>query len=250
MKKIKEFLILGMVLIVSIIMVYNMEKARAEPEGASVEFVSNSTKNTTAPDGRTDDKGYITEVTLSTTQKNIKWKSYVGNVSGTLVLKDADGYSVYEWSSGGDPDGEVYITRNSSIDWESIQCANQTGIGLEQTELGHGVGSSDNINNTFANYLHSAFEVGTTPIDESSCNVTYTWINDTEQTPSTSAYFQEVLLMDDTMAIVYAVLIDQNMYSYKDDAATDNTRYDFQAIVPDYVGASVATYYFYVEIDG
>ena len=241
---------LALVLFASIFAVYKMEKARAEPDGAVLEYVSNSTKAARLPDNRTDDKGTIHVVKLSTTQQNIKWKAYVGNVSGTLVLKDADDYSVYEWPSGGSPDGEVYISRNESVDWASIQCANQTAIGNEQIELGHNPGASDNINNTFANYLHAAFEVGVEPINESTCNVTYTYINNTAQTPSIDAYFQEVLLMDDTMNLVYTILIDQDQYSYKDDSGSDNTTYDFQAIVPDYTGAAIATYFFYVEIEG
>ncbi len=241
-------LILLLVLYVSSLTVYTM--VRAEPEGASLDYKSNSTKSASSPANRTDDKGYIHVLTLETIQQNIKWKAYVGNVSGTLVLRDADDYSIYEWPSGGAPDGEVYITRNSTIDWSTIQCANDTEITQEQNSLGHAAAAADNINNTFSSNLHEQFDVGENTISSSTCKSMATWVNNTAQTMAEDALFQEVLLMDTSERIVYASLIDQDTSSYRDDGATTNITYDFQAIIPDIDGAGVSTYYFYVEISG
>jgi hypothetical protein len=219
----------------------------AEPEGASVVYKSNSTKNATNPDNRTDNKGTITTVTLSTTQQNIKWKAYVGNVSGTLVLKDADSYSLYEWPAAGSPDGKVYITMNSTIDWSTIQCANETDVLVQQAALGHLISAVDNINNTFSTRIHQNFDVGTHPIGQSTCKSAFPWVNSTAQTPSISALFEEVLLMDASLRIIYTGLIDQDTSGYRNDGTT---KYDFQALVPDYTSSTTATYYFYVEISG
>ena len=228
---------------ISMIMVFKM--TAAEPEGATVEYVTNSSKNASSPASRTDNKGTITTVNLNTVQQNIKWKAYVGNVSGTLVLMDADSYAIYNWPSGGDPDGEVYMTRNSSISWNSIQCANYTQINTEETALGHSSTSVDNINNTFHYRTHEAFEVGTIPIAQSTCKSTTTWVNATQQAMTINSLYQEVLLMDSIGAIVYSALIDQNTRGFN-----NRSYYDFQGIVPDYTTSSIATYYFYVEISG
>jgi len=239
-----------------LISVHEMTRAQ---EGANVQYISNTTKNASSGDSRNDSKGTITTVLITTVQQNIKWKSYVGNVSGTLVLRDADDFSIYEWASGGAPDGEVYITRNDSIDWASIKCANQTGITNEETVLGHSSSSGDNINFTFDSNYHQEFDVGETTIAISSCKSLATWINNTaqnfNQTNENSTLFQEVLLMDNNLNIVYATLLDQDTRGYRDDldnttSLGSNTTYDFQAIIPDYTGLPIARYYFYVEISG
>jgi hypothetical protein len=243
--KIQQLLVIFVIVLASALL---FEMARADPEGAGIEYVSNTTKESTPPGERTDPKGTITTLNLNTIQQNIKWKAYVGNVSGTLVLRDAEDYSIYEWASGGSPDGEVYMTRNNSIDWSTIQCANVTDIETEQDVLGHSSAAIDNINNTFRQRIHKAFDVGTINILQSTCKATATFVNNTEQTLAIDSKFQEVLLMDADSKIIYATLLDQDTDSYKH--PSEGVTYDFQAIVPDYTSAEIATYYFYVEISG
>lgn len=243
-------IVMLLVISASLVLIIN-----AEPEGATVTYDSETMKNATPADSRTDAKGNITTIILSTIQQDTRWKAYVGNVSGTLVLRDAEDYSIYEWDLGGDPDGEVYITMNSTIDWSSIQCANTTDIQTLETALGHGTSATDNIRNTFSKVSHSEFQAGDNIIGESTCNVTTTWVNNSEQADSTNAYFQEILLMDASSRIVFATLIDQNTHGYRDDTSNEtslgsNMTYDFQAIVPDFTTSDIATYYFYVEISG
>lgn len=221
---------------------------QADPEGGTVTFITNSTKAVTAASSRQDPKGTITTITLNSVQQNVKWKAYIGNVTGTLVLRDADDYSIYEWSAIASPSGEVYITRNSSVDWSTIQCANTTNIQTEQTSLGHGGSASDNIVNTFGSTTHQAIGVAGYTIAQSTCKSAFPWVNNTAQTPSISAIFQEVLLMDASYRIVYTSVINQDKSGYRNDTIEDRT--DFEAIVPDFASISVATYYFYVEIDG
>ena len=257
-KKRSVIVVYTLIAIYFVMLISVHEMTRADPEGATITYISNTTKNASSAEFMNDSKGTITTVLLTTIQQNIKWKAYVGNVSGTLVLRDADDFSIYEWASGGAPDGEVYVTRNDSIDWASIKCANQTSITNEETALGHASSSGDNINHTFDNDYHQEFDVGETTIALSSCKSLATWINNSaqnfNQTYENSTLFQEVLLMDNSLHVVYATLIDQDTRSYRDDldntTADYNVTYDFQAIIPDYTGAPIARYYFYVEISG
>lgn len=243
------------ILVVIALVSLSLMMITAEPEGSTLTNVSITTKNLTAPSSRQDPKGTITTMIISTVQQNIKWKAYVGNVSGTLVLRDADDYAIYEWPSGGSPSGEVYITLNSSVDWDTIQCANQTDIQSLQTALGHSSSGSDNVNNTFSDTDHSQIVVGEHTITASTCYAAYPWVNNSAQTPAEDALFQEVLLMDENRRVIFTSIIDQDTSSYRDDQGDTtslgaNHTYDFQAIVPDFTGVAIATYYFYVEIDG
>ncbi|MBN2422002.1 hypothetical protein JXB41_02145 [Candidatus Woesearchaeota archaeon] len=220
----------------------------AEPDGAAVTYISNSTKNATPPQSRNDSKGTITTLVLTAVQQNTKWKAYVGNVTGTLVLKDSSDYSIYEWTALGNPTGEVYITRNETITWANIKCANSTIIENEQTAINHSSIASDNINSTFSNIAHTSFWVGDiTQIASSSCQSTATWVNDSSQTIDENALFQEILLQDD-LNLIYATILEQDEFGYRNDSSTT---YDFQAIIADSGlpgSEGQITYYFYVEI--
>ncbi|MEM3373992.1 MAG: hypothetical protein QW757_03200 [Candidatus Woesearchaeota archaeon] len=220
---------------------------KADPDGADVVYITNSSKVAKTPDNRTDAKGTITTIFLNTVQQNIRWKAYVGNVSGKLVLRDAEQYSIYEWPAMANPDGVIFITMNQSIDWTTIQCANTSDIQNFQLSLGHSNSALDNVNNTFNTKIHQSFDVGVKPFSSNQCWSAFPWVNNSAQTPSTNALFQEVLLMDANRRIIFASLIDQDTQSYRNDGTT---KYDFQALVPDYTSAENALYYFYVEISG
>lgn len=221
----------------------------ADPEGGTVTYKSNTTKAVTSATYREDPKGTITTITISSIQQNIKWKAYIGNVTGTLVLRDADDYSIYEWTALASPNGEVFMTRNSTVDWSTVQCANTTDVQAEQAKLGHGVSASDNIINTFSSTAHASMDIAGLTISNGTCKSAFTWINNTAQTPSQNAKFQEVLLMDASFRIVYSTIINQNTGGYRNESGVYDKN-DFQAILPDYTSVTNARYYFYVEIDG
>jgi hypothetical protein len=86
-------------------------------------------------------------------------------------------------------------------------------------------------------------------ISNGTCRSAFTWVNNSAQTPSQNALFQEVLLMDASYRIVYSTILNQDTSDYRNDSALNYTS-DFQAILPDYTSVSIARYYFYVEIDG
>jgi hypothetical protein len=239
--------IFSFALMLALFLLLVVRSIEAVPEGAGITYLSNSTKNATSPDSRLDNKGTITVIHASTISQDMKWKAYVGNVSATLVLKDAQDYSIYEWTTLGGLTGRLFITRNSSVNWASMACANQSIMQEEQTMLNISGSVSDSINNTFRASSHKDFWVGTTVhILNSTCPSINTWVNNTAQATSESSLFQEVLLTDGR-SMVYTTLMESDASSYRSDNVTT---YDFQAIVAEGGIPSVGpfTYYFYIEV--
>ena len=107
-----------------IIMSFLMKMATALPTGPTSTFIANETKG---PSGATlinTSGGSITTVILNTSAQNLKWKAFVGNVTGTLTLDDTSNNTIFDWSLT-DVIGEIYSTRYSgSINWSGINCSN------------------------------------------------------------------------------------------------------------------------------
>jgi hypothetical protein len=204
-------------------------------------YISNTTYTSGLINRSTDTKGTITTVTLSATQQDYKWKAYVGNVSGTLALADSNGMAIYDWNTG-TPVGEIYVSRFSNINWNTIACVDQTSINTEQTGLSMSATVADNLNATFNATNHAGFSVGTTPI--SGCRSTATYINGNPQSMSPTARFQEVLLRDTaTGNLVYTTLVNASAAGY------NNQNYDFQIIVGENESSTTPTrYFFWVEL--
>ncbi len=234
-------IILLITFIVSLVYLLSVSFVIAAPASPVVNYSSNTTYVTSMVNRSTDVKGTITTITLSANQQDYKWKAYVGNVSGRLVLDDASGKSIYDWSTGV-VTGEVYVSRFSNINWGSIACVDQTVINAEQVGLSMNSTVKDNINATFNYTTHASFSVGTIPI--SGCRSTATYINDAAQVMSSSASFQEVLLRDTiTSNMLYAGLINSATTGY------NGQSYDFQVIIGENESATVpTTYYFWVEL--
>lgn len=186
--------------------------------------------------------GSFTTLVLNGTFQTQKWKAYVGNVTGILSLDDATQNTIYDWSLV-TISGEVYVTRNDSVDWSTIGCAQDSTIATEQTFLNINANSVDSINNTFNESVHQEFYVGTTQILASNCKAIATYINDSKQVSDENANFQEVLLEDVDGNAVFASIIEDALLGYNEGA------FDFQLIVPEDETTSVPNeYYFYVEI--
>jgi hypothetical protein len=217
----------------------------ADPTGANYSGNVTESAPDITPTNRSDDGGTITTMLLTGNQQNNNWKGYVGNVSGTLRLDDATGNTLYDWPmSASDIQGEIFITRASSVTWGSIGCPSNTSINNEDTALGFIGTAIDSINNTFNSTVHASMIVAGRTINASACNATATYVNSTRQAQAT-ADFQEILLHDGTN-MVYATTINQDSYGF--DSHTSNNTYDFQAIVADNVSASITTYFFYMEL--
>jgi len=238
------------VIVIMIIIIVSMMSifVVGDPTGATVTYVQNVSKNASAPDSRSDDKGNIITITMDAEQQDNKWKAYVGNVSSSFVLDDEDDYSIYQWSISSFT-GQVYITRNDSVTWSGIGCASDANKEAEDIRVNHTSTSEDSVNSTFVLQAHKQFSVGATTINQDSCYSIATWANDTVQTPSDTQPFVEVLLWSTDNHMIYTTFVENDASGYRSDG-TPGTTYDFQAIVPDDAGPSepAETYYFYIEL--
>ena len=236
----------------------------AVPVGPTVTYKSNSTLGNTPAvevnytgNGTTQAGGYIYTINLNSNQQNNRWKAYVGNVTGTLVLADASGYSIYDWSVTTSLTGEVYATRASgTVNWSNINCAFNNATYWENRAINH-TNPNDNISTTFDGTDNSAFSVGTVSIGASACPTTNIYVNSTSPADDS---FEQVLLYDGSQTnlslstnanfrnLVYTAIIETDHDSYKNDTLTT---YDFQMILPERGLASwqsATAYYFYVEL--
>lgn len=214
----------------------------ADPTGASIS--NNSTENgpTISPDSHAANRSTITTLILDSTQQDTFWKGYVGNVTGTLSLDDAAGFTIYDWNLA-TITGEVYATRTSSIDLGSIGCALAGTITSENTFNNMSQGQVDTINATFNETAHAAFVAAGTSITADTCPSQALHVSDARQTPSSSADFQEILLEDGSSNLLYVALINDGTTGF------DNQVYDFQMILAESnVKSTPTTYYFYLEL--
>ncbi|HJX06091.1 MAG TPA: hypothetical protein VJ461_05240 [Candidatus Nanoarchaeia archaeon] len=243
------FLILGLGIYIALLVGVG-KLGYADPSGAIVTNLSTETYSV-SPTSRTDLGGTITTVDLSTTMQDTAWKAYVGNITGTLVLKNSDGWSIFEWwLNSSSFTGNVFVSRNGSVSWDDIMCANNTIIGSEQNFLGMDSTDSDNINKTFNWTAHKSMTIsGVGTITNGTCPSAATYINGTYQTINQdTTKFQEILLYDKAN-LVYATFIDQNSWGYDNNASVNSSIYDFQLIVAENNTAQTGTtYYFYADI--
>ncbi len=239
----KLYKILVMSILLALFMVTNY-LTYANPSGPTITFIANETKNPAGATMINTSGGTITTVTLNATTQNLRWKAYVGNVSGTLTLDDGNDNTLFDWELTSVV-GEIYATRTeNSINWTGINCSNATHISYEEISLNH-TNKDDNITSTFDDGTHRGFYVGTREILSDTCFAVHTYVNSSSQ----QSNFEEVILYDGTNEtngnIIYATPFEDNAYGF------DNNTYDFQMIVPE-VGLATWTgstaYYFYVEL--
>ncbi len=216
--------------------------AYAAPDGAQITYNTTETKAPEPAAYINTSGGTFTTINLYGETQNLRWKAYAGNVSGRLTLDDGGNYTIYDWSLA-TVAGEVYTSRNDSIDWSDISCANQAMIYSEEAALNHTTTRADSINSTFKTTLHEEFYIGVSHIPASTCRSTATWVNDTAQAASEDALFQEMLLSDGSSLVYATILRDgEQGFNYKE--------YDFQMIVPekDLPGEQSTKYYFWLEL--
>jgi len=239
--KVASRIMLSMMIL--LLLVTGLYQTIAQPVGGTI--IYSSTDNGTVPSvaSLTTAGGSFTTLVLNVTQQNPRWKAYVGNVTGDLLLRDSSNYTIYDWNIA-TITGEVYASRNSTVDWGNIRCLTDSVLASEETTLNITTSAVDSINNTFPkNAKHKSFWVGGTKIINSSCRAIATYVNNTAQASSENATFQEILL-DDTSNLIFATILEQGAIGY------DSTkRFDFQMIVADdETETTPTTYYFYAEI--
>ena len=222
----------------------------AAPVGPSATLVESRTR--AIPGNATINEstggGYIYVHTFDVLEQNKRWKAYVGNVTGSLTLDDASGYTIYDWDLG-TVTGEVYATRDiDTVNWTGITCANISHLTDEDSAMSHT--RIDSINNTFngSSKNHPAFLVGPIDIPQDDCYSILTYVNDTAQ--STTEYFPEIVLYDNDSKIVYATKMENNLPGFDGANNSVNNTYDFQILVPEngQSSSSSIAYYFYVEL--
>lgn len=244
MKKLK----LAMVLIAVIVYVFSvlLMSTYADPSGASISN-PNTVSGVSTPDSRSDEGGTFTTMGVSVVQQNFAWKAYIGNITATLTLDDANGYTIYDWSiNQGSITGELYATRFNTVAWTGIQCANDTTIAAENTNISMGSGDGDNINSTFSFVNHTSLIIAGTTITNSTCKTLYPYYNGSAQIDNESSKFPEILIQNSEDKLIYVSNFESDETTYTD----GNETLDFQMLLPDDDSSGIiTTYYFYAEID-
>ena len=264
------FLIITLSSILSLIL--TAVNAQAAPIGPSVTILANQTKATAAStkvnttiNGTISPGGYIFTTALTSVQQNTRWKGYVGNVTGTLVLDDANDNRLFSWALSTALAGEVYATRTSgNVNWTGINCtwikegslryneSNRSAEASENAALSQ-TNKDDNITATFSKANHTSITTGSVVIGKNECFAVQPYQKSAAQVfaDSANANFTEVILYDGAFNttngnVIYESRIDNDVTGYRSDST-----YDFQMILPESgaVGFSSSTaYYFYVEL--
>ena len=193
--------------------------------------------------------GNVTPLDITQTRVTTFWQGYYGNISGTIVLGNAAGSNLYQWSEAS-PQGEIYATKNSTtINWTNVGCANETQVVNEDTWLGATVASTDSAKKTFSLTTHPSFQIGTKTI--AGCR------SQSINASGGGSAFWEALLVDngtsgasmDDDVVVYAAVLENNVNGF------DGGLHDFQMLVGEpgsgsqqYPNGNPTTYYFYVEL--
>jgi hypothetical protein len=90
--------------------------AVSEPEGPSINEVSDSRRQAAAVTNNSAYAGNITHLILTGTTVTQTWQGYVGNISGVITLDNSNSDTLYNWTLA-DPEGEVYASYIQNIDW-------------------------------------------------------------------------------------------------------------------------------------
>jgi hypothetical protein len=234
--------LLGFALICSLLILFSNDDVNADPAGSTISSNITVTSAMSIPGNRSDAGGTISTLTLNTLQQDANWKAYVGNVSGSLTLDDANGFTIYRWALGASEiSGELYVSKSAAVSWSILNCSNQSLISSEDTTIGFSALSVDSINRTFNETTHADIRVAGRTIPQNTCRSTSTYVNDTAQA-IVSARFPEIVLASNT-DVVYMSPLNQGSSSFE-----NGTLVDFQMIVPDDVTTAITRYYFYVEI--
>jgi hypothetical protein len=210
--------------------------------------------------------GNITEINFTAITQTKHWQGYYGTITGTIVLDDAQNYTLYDWPNI-EPKGEIYVTVNATTpSWATMTCFDyEAGIGSGNSNLSHWEAfynmtwnDVDGIDETFNLTSHITFDIGdVVTIAEDTCPSTYMHQNDLFQEDKWS----EVLLMDGAGRLVYTGIIENDDEANNTDPQGFKTSGtftpDFQLIVAEdgtgrdagVINTATTTYYFYVDLE-
>ena len=187
--------------------------------------------------------GNVTELNIFGYSVTQSWQGYFGNVSGTIQLADSSDNIMYNWSLA-DPEGEIYASVNSSINWAGTSCWDMnSNINILESAYNIASDDVDGIDETFNWATHSEFYVNNIHIAANSCNSTRIF-DSTGQ--GTANNYEEVILEGGSGEIIWTAIIEEGAVN-----GFDGRNHDFQMLVPeDGHGTDLDTtpYYFYVEL--
>ena len=184
--------------------------------------------------------GNVTEISLNGNAITKVWQGYYGDVTGRVLLADANNNTFYDWKLVSSK-GEIYASRTVDIDWKNIRCANLAELYAEDIVLGiNSTLDGDSLNDTFFNTTDfDLFYAGSKIIDPTeNCYATNLY-NGTGKTGA----FKEVILSDNHN-LLYTGLINTAV-------GFDNQQHDFQMLVGSnghLLTQQITNYYFFVEI--
>jgi len=219
--------------------------ASALPSGpSSITQISSGRYSLTSAQNLSALAGNVSETNFNGNSITNTWQGYFGNVSGKIILGDANNKTFYDWTLAS-ARGKIYATRTASVPtWASIRCANITNVNTEDATLGTNQTSDlDSVNNTFLNLTtFPSFYVGSVYINSTpGCYATKLY-NSSGVKSTTN--FNEILLSD-TSSLIYTGLLEQQSTGY------DNRTHDFEMLVGENGHGSdtaVTPYYFYLEL--
>jgi hypothetical protein len=187
--------------------------------------------------------GNVTNLNLFGFTTTQSWQGYFGNVSGTIQLADSSDNVLYNWSLAS-PEGEVYSSNESSINWTGIDCFNLSANHVA-LEAQYGIASDDldGVNETFNLNNHPEYFTNNIQFTAGECSNTRLYNS------SGDGHFYQTLMTDGSYAtqVIYTSILEE-----ADADGFDGTFYDFEMIVlEDGHGTDTATmtYYFWVELE-
>src|SRR3989344_2655538 len=78
--------------------------------------------------------GNVTELNIIALTETQSWQGYYGNVTGNIVLQDANTQMFYNWSNT-NVSGRIFASRSNSISWTTVNCTNASNRTDEETYL-------------------------------------------------------------------------------------------------------------------
>ncbi len=214
--------------------------------------------------GRTDGyvipafAGNVTELTITDQRSTRFWQGYFGDVTGTIVLDDANNNTFFAWNLI-NPQGEVYAVNTSTVpSWQNVTCVNLTSgaavsddvrINLDGVNEQYGMEGAylDSFNYTFNQTLGVDVIIGPrTVTGAQGCSEAYSFVDGSWQ----NSVFRETLVHDNDSALIFVAILEINQDGFR--SGVDN--HDFQMLVaengaPGGPDITTTTYYFYVELE-
>ncbi len=236
------------VIVLSTVILLGAALAMAQPTDVdSAEVISSERRPSGSGMAIPAQAGNVTQLHINATRITNHWQGYYGNITGEITLQDADSNTLYAWDLA-NPEGEILAVNTSeTVAWSNVTCVNFTTtttgahkINMTTLDGQFGIDENDvdNFNETFSSFFTGTVRVGDVTIDSSSnCPQTYLFVNNQSQ----SSDFQEVLLFDNSSALIFTALLEPGSTGF------DGNPWDFQMLVAQ-VESEVGSYYFYVEL--